>query len=83
MTSVLHWHGEAFPCPPGATPLARSALTPVQAYRLGSAWGVLFHPEADAALVVRLVSEGFIVTSNADGAANDAGTNQAKAVASG
>lgn len=51
MTVALHWHGEAFALPPGATPLARSAITPVQAYRLGNAWGVLFHPEADEALV--------------------------------
>ncbi len=51
MTPTLHWHGEAFALPEGATPLARSAITPVQAFRLGSAWGVLFHPEADADLV--------------------------------
>ncbi|MEI7521248.1 MAG: type 1 glutamine amidotransferase [Thermoleophilia bacterium] len=51
MTVALHWHGETFPLPDGATALGRSALTPVQAYRLGSAWGVLFHPEADEALV--------------------------------
>jgi GMP synthase (glutamine-hydrolysing) len=57
MTMALHWHGEAFPLPDGATALARSAITPVQAYRLGSAWGVLFHPEADAALVDVWLSE--------------------------
>ena len=51
MTVALHWHGEAFTLPDGATALARSAITPVQAYRLGNAWGVLFHPEADEALV--------------------------------
>jgi GMP synthase (glutamine-hydrolysing) len=32
-------------------PGASSALTPVQAFRAGSAWGVLFHPEADLALL--------------------------------
>jgi len=51
MTMALHWHGEAFPLPDGATALARSAITPAQAFRLGNAWGVLFHPEADADLV--------------------------------
>lgn len=51
MTVALHWHGEAFGLPEGATALARSAITPVQAFRLGRAWGVLFHPEADSALV--------------------------------
>ena len=57
MTVALHWHGEAFPLPDGATALARSAITPVQAYRLGSAWGVLFHPEADEALVDSWLAE--------------------------
>lgn len=51
MTVALHWHGEAFDLPPGAVPLARSAMTSVQAFRLGRAWGLLFHPEADAALM--------------------------------
>ena len=35
----------------GATRLAASERTEVQAFRHGSAWGVLFHPEADYALV--------------------------------
>jgi GMP synthase (glutamine-hydrolysing) len=48
---VLHWHGDVFELPPGATHLAASALTAHQAFRLGNAWGVLFHPEADLALV--------------------------------
>jgi len=57
MTTALHWHGDAFPLPPGATALARSAITPVQAFRLGNAWGLLFHPEADAALVDHWLAE--------------------------
>lgn len=57
MTTVLHWHGEAFPLPPGATSLARSAITPCQAFRIGNAWGVLFHPEADEALVDEWLTE--------------------------
>jgi GMP synthase (glutamine-hydrolysing) len=53
-TSVLHWHGEAFDLPPAATALARSELTAVQAFRAGScSWGLLFHAEADGALVER------------------------------
>jgi GMP synthase (glutamine-hydrolysing) len=48
---VLHWHGDVFELPAGATHLASSALTANQAFRLGNAWGVLFHPEADLALV--------------------------------
>ncbi len=57
MTMALHWHGEAFPLPSGATPLARSALTEVQAFRIGRAWGVLFHPEADATLTREWLAE--------------------------
>lgn len=48
---VLHWHGDVFDLPAGARLLARSALTEHQAFRHGNAWGVLFHAEADAALV--------------------------------
>lgn len=50
-TTVLHWHGEVFDLPDGAKPLARSAQTEHQAFRHGNAWGVLFHPEADFALL--------------------------------
>ncbi|MBM3664343.1 MAG: type 1 glutamine amidotransferase [Actinobacteria bacterium] len=57
MTVTLHWHGEAFGLPEGATALARSGITPVQAFRTGNAWGVLFHPEADAALVDSWLAE--------------------------
>jgi GMP synthase (glutamine-hydrolysing) len=50
-TEVLHWHGDVFGLPDGAQPLASSAMTEHQAFRAGNAWGVLFHPEADLALV--------------------------------
>jgi GMP synthase (glutamine-hydrolysing) len=50
-TDVLHWHGDVFELPDGAQPLASSALTEHQAFRFGNAWGALFHPEADLALV--------------------------------
>jgi GMP synthase (glutamine-hydrolysing) len=48
---VLHWHGDVFGLPDGAEHLASSERTECQAFRVGSAWGVLFHPEADFALV--------------------------------
>ncbi len=48
---VLHWHGDVFDLPEGARSLASSAVTEHQAFRVGNAWGVLFHPEADARLV--------------------------------
>jgi GMP synthase (glutamine-hydrolysing) len=50
-TDVLHWHGDVFDLPEGAQPLASSEQTEHQAFRLGNAWGALFHPEADFALV--------------------------------
>lgn len=50
-THVLHWHGDVFDTPPGAVSLASSELAPCQAFRHGRAWGLLFHAEADAALV--------------------------------
>jgi GMP synthase (glutamine-hydrolysing) len=50
-TTVLHWHGDVFELPDGARPLASSAQTEHQAFRVGNAWGLLFHPEADRALV--------------------------------
>jgi GMP synthase (glutamine-hydrolysing) len=50
-SEVLHWHGDRFDLPEGARHLASSERTPCQAFRAGNAWGVLFHPEADLALV--------------------------------
>jgi GMP synthase (glutamine-hydrolysing) len=50
-TTVLHWHNDAFDLPEEAQHLARSERTEVQAFRRGNAWGVLFHPEADFALL--------------------------------
>jgi hypothetical protein len=32
-------------------------MTECQAFRIGNAWGVLFHPEADADLVERWLAE--------------------------
>jgi GMP synthase (glutamine-hydrolysing) len=46
-SSVLHWHGDVFDLPTGATLLASSARTEVQGFRKDSAWGFLFHAEAD------------------------------------
>ncbi len=50
-TTVLHWHCDVFALPEGATHLARSVQTEIQAFRHGNAWGVLFHPESDFALL--------------------------------
>ena len=47
--SVLHWHGDMFDIPAGATPLASTELCPHQAFAFGpNIMGVQFHPEAAA-----------------------------------
>lgn len=56
-TTVLHWHGDVFDLPPGARALASSEQTQLQAFRQGNAWGVLFHPEADSALIDTWLAE--------------------------
>ena len=45
--TVLHWHSDAVELPEGATLLAATAATPVQAFRAGSALGIQFHVELD------------------------------------
>lgn len=50
-TTVLHWHRDVFDLPDGTRHLARSQQTEVQAFRHANAWGVLFHPESDFALL--------------------------------
>jgi GMP synthase (glutamine-hydrolysing) len=48
----FHWHIDTFTLPPGATHLATSAMTAMQAFRLGRAvYGIQFHLEADRPLV--------------------------------
>ncbi len=46
---ALHWHGDVFALPRGAAALARSEATPLQAFRHGRAWGILFHAEIGSA----------------------------------
>ena len=49
--TVLHWHSDEVDLPEGATLLASSAATRVQAFRAGSAVGLQFHPELDASML--------------------------------
>jgi GMP synthase (glutamine-hydrolysing) len=53
----LHWHGDIFDLPAGATHLASSALTPCQAFVHGlGAYGILFHMEVTEKIVQDMVS---------------------------
>lgn len=46
--AVLHWHGDTYSLPPGATNLASSALVEQQAFSIGSnILGLQFHLEAE------------------------------------
>lgn len=49
---MLHWHGDAFDLPTGATLLASTPLTPHQAFSVGvSALALQFHAEVDASKI--------------------------------
>ncbi len=48
---AFQWHNDSFTIPLGALHLAASSACPGQAFRLGNAWGVQFHPEVDGAIV--------------------------------
>lgn len=49
--AAFEWHNDSFDLPPGALHLASSAFCTGQAFRVGHAWGVQFHPEVDGNLV--------------------------------
>ena len=56
--TVLHWHGDTFDLPPGATWLASTPVCAHQAFQVGlRAFGLQFHVEADAALAKRWAVE--------------------------
>lgn len=55
--TAFHWHGDRFDPPPGARVLARSAMTPVQAFAYGSrAYGLQCHLEITRPLLKTIVT---------------------------
>jgi GMP synthase (glutamine-hydrolysing) len=76
-TPVLHWHGDVFELPEDAVSLASSDLTEHQAFRRGSAWGLLFHAEADARLVQAWLAVPEMAAEAASALGPDAGSQLA------
>jgi GMP synthase-like glutamine amidotransferase len=67
--TVLHWHGDTFDPPPGATALASGARYRHQAFRIGArAWGLQFHLEVDRPAVTAFL-DAFGAEARAAGAA--------------
>ena len=50
---VLHWHGDTFDLPRGATLLASTTVCANQAFSVGAALGLQFHLEAEVGLIER------------------------------
>lgn len=48
---AFQWHDDSFDLPGGATLLASSAVCPHQAFRIGNAWGLQFHPEVTPEII--------------------------------
>ncbi len=55
---AYQWHREGFEIPAGAELLATSAIFPNQAFRLGNAYGIQFHPEVTNKIMSRWVVKG-------------------------
>lgn len=64
--TVLHWHGDAVDLPAGATLLASTDATGVQAFRAGSALGLQFHLEVDRPLLTTWLATAAMVDGVAD-----------------
>ncbi len=48
---ALHWNEDVFDAPPGAEVLLEPAPAGVEAFRVGSAWGLQYHPDVDRAVL--------------------------------
>ena len=54
---ALHWHGDTFSIPPGASRMAESDACPNQAFILGKAIGLQFHLESNPESMKRLIDQ--------------------------
>ena len=63
---AFQWHHYTHTLPAGAVELARSAVC-TQAYRVGNAWGVQFHPEVRAEQVEEWLAEDPADVADAEG----------------
>ncbi|MCU0313044.1 MAG: type 1 glutamine amidotransferase [Solirubrobacteraceae bacterium] len=75
--TAFQWHSWAVEPPPGAVALAASPVC-LQAFRLGAAWGVQYHPEVTAAILEDWIADlhgeaGDPLTRERDAAAIRAG----------
>lgn len=50
---VFHWHSDMFEIPPGGELLVEGDPCPIQAFRRGNVWGIIFHLEIDGSEVGR------------------------------
>jgi GMP synthase (glutamine-hydrolysing) len=67
---MLHWHGDTFDLPPGATHLASTPMCRHQAFRLGRRqFGFQFHCELEAETIATWVREDadFVRAANGEG----------------
>lgn len=55
--TVFHWHNETFTLPAAAMLLATGTVVRNQAFRLGSAVGVQYHPEVTRGIISRWATE--------------------------
>lgn len=56
---VYHWHREGFELPDGAELLAEGGDFPIQAFQMGHAFGLQFHPDVTYAMMHRWTTRGY------------------------